>query len=77
MKYGFVTCVELGLSCIQAIYEANGRLDLVITLEDHIASKKSGRFYLDEFCQEKSINLVKCRHINEEQIVDAISKKKY
>ena len=75
MKYGFVTCVELGLSCIRAIYEANGRLDLVITLEDHIASKKSGRVYLDEFCQEKSINLVKCRHINEEQIVNAISEK--
>ncbi|WP_444994310.1 formyltransferase family protein [Aliikangiella sp. IMCC44359] len=66
MKFGFVTCVQLGLSCMEAIYEIGGKLDLVITLEDEQAKEKSGRVYLDSFCNEKRIKLHKSSHINNE-----------
>jgi len=32
MRYGFITCVELGLSCMEAIYESGSNLELAITL---------------------------------------------
>lgn len=72
MKFAFVTCVELGLSCIEKIYQIGGTLDLVITLEDKIARSKSGRVYVDAFCQQYGIELHKCGNINEQSVVDLI-----
>jgi len=72
MKLGFVTCVELGMACMEAIYEVNGSLDLVITLQDHVGTKKSGRIYLDDFCSEKKIQLHKVLNINEEETIQLI-----
>tara|TARA_Y100000588_G_scaffold188919_1_gene202882 strand:+ start:13845 stop:14672 length:828 start_codon:yes stop_codon:yes gene_type:complete len=74
MKFGFVTCVELGLSCMEAIYAINGKLDLAITLLDSQAKQKSGRVYLDRFCSSNSIPLVKSDHINNREIIDAVNK---
>jgi methionyl-tRNA formyltransferase len=64
MRFGFVTCVQLGLSCMEAIYELQGRLDLVLTLPDTMAVRKSGRVHLDAFCARQGIPLVKIPHIN-------------
>ena len=72
MKFGFVTCVQLGLSCMEAIYEAGGCLDLAITLHDEHAAMKSGRIFLDEFCRDHSVPLIKVRHVNDENTVNAI-----
>lgn len=72
MRFGFVTCVRLGLSCMEAIYEVGGRLDLAITLHDDRAKAKSGRIYLDDFCAERGIPLVKIRNINDDDAVRAI-----
>jgi len=72
MRYGFITCVELGLSCIKTIYESGSNLELVVTLNDDKASKKSGRVYLDEFCKQNKIDLVKCDHINDSHVSNAI-----
>src|SRR5690554_2083 len=72
IKIGFVTCVQLGLSCMEAIYEANGKLALAITLNDDQARQKSGRVYLDEFCKRKSIPLMKSSHINNKDVIDSI-----
>ncbi|XDZ63110.1 formyltransferase family protein [Alphaproteobacteria bacterium LSUCC0396] len=72
MKFGFVTCVELGLSCIKAIYSEGYNLELAITLNDSNSLDKSGRVYLDDFCKEKSIHLEKCNHINDPHISDTI-----
>lgn len=72
MKFGFVTCVQLGKSCMEAIYEVGGHLDLVITLNDSQAVNKSGRVYLDEFCSTNNINLLKSSHINNDECIDAI-----
>lgn len=72
MRFGFVTCVELGLACMEEIYSAGGRLDLVITLKDEKASKKSGRIYADDFCRQHEIDLLKVESINDLQTVDAI-----
>ena len=64
MKFGFVTCVKLGFSCIKKIYAVGGKLDLVITLDDTLGVNKSGRIYLDDFCKENKIELLKIRHVN-------------
>ena len=72
MKFAFVTCVRLGLSCIEKIYEIGGRLDLLITLHDHKAVKKSGRIYLDDFAVVHSIPLLKINHVNDDDVKNAI-----
>lgn len=71
MKLGFVTCVQLGLSCMEAIYEVDSELALAITLTDTQARNKSGRVYLDSFCQQNGIELHKSTHINN---IDCIEK---
>lgn len=72
MKFGFVTCVQLGLSCMEAIYDAGAALDLVITLHDEKAAKKSGRIFVDDFCHHHGIQLLKVGHINDEVVYDYI-----
>lgn len=72
MKFAFVTCVQLGLSCIEKIYKINGKLDLLITLHDYKAKKKSGRIYLDEFAKSNNIMLTKINHINDQEVTEAI-----
>ena len=74
MKLGFVTCVQLGLSCMNAIYKAGGELQVVFTLKNNKAKNKSGRIYLDEFCKNNSINLVKIEHINDDDVIHLIKK---
>jgi methionyl-tRNA formyltransferase len=72
MRFGFVTCVELGLACMEEIYAVGGRLDLAITLQDDHAPNKSGRVSLDQFCATKAIPLTKVRHINDADAIDEI-----
>ena len=71
-KLAFATCVELGFSCMKEIYKLNKKIDLAITLNDKIASKKSGRVYLDDFCKQKKIKLLKVDHINEAKCLNTI-----
>lgn len=72
MRFGFVTCVRLGLSCMEAIYEVGGRLDVALTLEDDMAKTKSGRVYLDNFCGQHELDLVKIRNINRPNALEAL-----
>ena len=72
MKFAFVTCVELGLSCMKEIYQQGYELDLVITLKDNKAVAKSGRVYVDEFCSENSIDLLKINHVNDDEVIEAL-----
>lgn len=72
MRFGFVTCVQLGLSCMEAIYEVGGRLDLVMTLKDDQAVSKVGRVYVDTFCARHEIPLLKARNINDVEVVKAV-----
>jgi len=72
IRIGFVTCVQLGLSCMEALYEAGGQLSFAMTLEDDQAVNKSGRVYLDDFCAERDIPLLKSRHVNNQDVIDAI-----
>lgn len=72
IKFGFVTCVQLGLRCMEAIYEAGASLDLVVTLRDEQATAKSGRVYVDDFCGTHDIPLLKSRHVNDAAVVEAI-----
>lgn len=73
MKLGFVTCVKLGLSCIEAIYARGGSLDLLVTLPDCKGASKSGRVFLDEFAADHSVSLMKSEHINSIEVVQRIA----
>jgi methionyl-tRNA formyltransferase len=57
---------------MRAIYRVGGRLDLALTIPDDRGVTKSGRVYLDEFCGEHAIPLVKVRNINDPEAVEAI-----
>lgn len=72
MKFGFVTCVQLGLSCIEAVHSIGGKFDLFMTLHDHKAKSKSGRIYLDEISARTNTPLIKINHINDEDVRNAI-----
>lgn len=72
MRFGFITCVQLGLACIEEIYKAGGKLEIVMTLQDELARKKSGRVYVDDFCVNHGIDLVKIRSINDVEAVEAV-----
>lgn len=73
-KIGFVTCVELGFGCMKSICASGGQLHLAITLKDSKARNKSGRIYLDEFCSEQQIPLLKIDHINDEVVREEIAR---
>jgi methionyl-tRNA formyltransferase len=75
-KFGFVTCVQLGLACMETIYRLGGRLDLAVTLHDHLATKKSGRVYIDDFCASRGIDLLKAANVNDAPVVEAVLEKK-
>ena len=76
MKFAFVTCVQIGLSCMEAIYDVGGSLDLIITLPDEKAKKKSGRIYVDDFASKHTIPVVKSNHVNDAMVIEAIKEKK-
>src|SRR4051812_34024739 len=72
MRTGFVTCVELGLSCMHAIYDLGGKLDVAISLPDDLARKKSGRVYLDQFAAEHGLALFKFHSINDPECLSRL-----
>ena len=72
MKFGFVTCVKLGLSCIEEIYKSGLSLDIAITLNDDKAVNKSGRIFLDKICSKNNIKLLKIDNINDQVAFDFI-----
>lgn len=74
MRFGFVTCVQLGLSCMEAIYDVGGKLVLAMTLEDDMARSKSGRVYLDGFCATHDLDLIKVRNINNPDAVATLDR---
>jgi methionyl-tRNA formyltransferase len=57
---------------MEQIYQIGGHLDLAITLHDDLAQRKSGRVFLDRFCEDHQIELVKIRHINDAGSIEAI-----
>jgi len=72
LRFGFVTCVQLGLTCMETIYQCGGKLEFAGTLHDDQARAKSGRVYLDEFCNHRGIPLHKFRNINDPDAVEKI-----
>lgn len=74
MKTAFTTCVQLGKSCIEAVYEIGGKFDLLITLPDEKAKDKSGRIYLDDIADRYKVPLLKINHINDQAVLDAVKK---
>jgi len=57
---------------MKAIYDAGGQLALAVTLPDDKAVSKSGRVYLDQFCYQYKVPLLKSPHVNDPEVIDAI-----
>lgn len=72
MRFGFVSCVQLGLSCLEAIYECGGEIDTIFTLQDDMSRQKAGRVYFDDFATNRGIALEKIRNINDEHAITAL-----
>lgn len=72
MKIAFATCVQLGRSCIEEVLRLGGHFDLFITLKDDQARQKSGRIYLDDLAEKEGTPLLKIRHINDRETLDAL-----
>lgn len=72
MRIAFCTCVQIGLSCIEAIIADGGKFDLLLTLQDHKAKKKSGRVYLDDVAAATNTPLFKLNHINDEEVAEVL-----
>jgi len=72
MKIAFTTCVQLGKSCIEEVLRIGGHFDLFITLKDEQAKQKSGRIYLDELAEKEGTPLLKVRHINDPEVIEAL-----
>ena len=69
MKIGFVTCVELGMACLEEIERLDGRLETIVTLRDDIALKKSGRIFVDDYARRTGTPVIKIRNINDADCV--------
>lgn len=74
-KIAFATCVQLGRSCIEEIYNIGGNLDLLITLHDDKAINKSGRIYLDDIANRYNTQLLKINNINDQEVLEAINER--
>lgn len=72
MRFGFITCVQLGQSCLEELAKLDANLVYLGTLQDNIATRKSGRVYLDNFAAKHHIPLHKFRNMNEPAAVEAI-----
>lgn len=72
MKIAFTTCVQLGRSCIEEVLRLGGHFDLFITLQDDQARQKSGRIYLDDLAEKEGTPLLKIRHINDPETLEAL-----
>jgi methionyl-tRNA formyltransferase len=72
MRIGFVTCVQLGLHCMEAVAAHGGKFELLITLPGDAARAKSGRVDVDEFCERTRTPLLKAPNINDPQVTERI-----
>ena len=57
---------------METIYRIGGRLDLAVTLHDHLAPKKSGRVHIGDFCSRNDIDLLRIANVNEPVVIDAV-----
>ena len=46
LKFGFVTCVQLGLSCMETLYKSGLKLDLAVTLPDNKSKQNQVAYIL-------------------------------
>ncbi len=72
MKTAFVTSVQLGLSCIEEVLKNGGNFNLLITIPDNKARKKSGRIYLDEVAKKYNIPLLKANNVNDQIVIEKL-----
>lgn len=73
-RIGFVTAVQLGLDCMTEISACGRELEIIVTLTDDVAQRKSGRVLLDDYASKYNTILHKTSHINNEDTIEVIEK---
>lgn len=69
-RFGFVTCVRLGLEVLEEILEVGGSVDAILTLPDDVAREKSGRVFLDDMADAHGADLLKVPNINDPSAIE-------
>lgn len=72
MRLGFVTCVQLGLDCLEEMYSSGFEAEVLITLPDSQSRTKSGRVFLDDFARDRGARLVKSENVNDAAVIEAV-----
>ncbi|MGN6300333.1 MAG: formyltransferase family protein [Angustibacter sp.] len=72
MRFGFITCVRLGESCLEELAGLGANLVYLGTLHDDMARGKSGRIYLDDFANAHDVPLHKFRNMNDPDAVESV-----
>jgi methionyl-tRNA formyltransferase len=61
---------------METIYRIGGRIQLAVTLHDHLAPHKSGRVHIGDWCSRNDIDLIRVANVNEPAVIDAVSAKR-
>jgi methionyl-tRNA formyltransferase len=69
MRVGFVTCVELGLECIEEVLQFGGTIDAIVTLPTDTAASKSGRVHVEDIAHAHGIACGQFRNVNDPDAV--------
>jgi methionyl-tRNA formyltransferase len=72
VRFGFITSVRLGQSCLVELADLGADLVYLGTIRDDIAPNKSGRIYLDDFASTHNIPLHKFRNMNDPDAVEGL-----
>jgi methionyl-tRNA formyltransferase len=69
VRFGFITSVRLGKSCLEELASLGADLVYLGTIRDDIAPNKAGRVYLDDFSAAHNVPLHKFRNMNDPDAV--------
>lgn len=69
-RIGFVTCVQVGRSVLEALLDMGATVDVLVTLPADRARSKAGRVHLGDLASRHGIDLITVSHVDD--AVDAL-----
>lgn len=64
-RIGFVTCVQVGRSVLEALLDMGATVDVLVTLPSDRAATKAGRVQVDDIARRHGIDLVAVPHVDD------------
>ena len=74
MRVVFVSFDRMGWACLDKILALGGNVVAVVTLEDQLLEKRSGFQGFEDMAGKAQAPLLKCKNINQPEIIDALAK---